>query len=672
MLVNSAKGLPRLSSLSLAITLCLITSTAAYADNQSTDSVSNSSHIKDPDTMIVTASGFNEEVSQAAASVTVISNKQIHSRDYYTVLDVLKDVPGVYVTGGVGAEEITMRGMASDYTLILVDGKKLNIRESQTETAATGYQLLPGVEAIDHIEVIRGPASNLYGSDAIGGVINIITKKANRMAWHGSVSAGTTIQDHSRSGDIYQTSAHIAGPLIQDILSMKADGTFQKRDEDNYDGGAAENKLKNGSLGLSWTPDINNIIDFDVARALQEKLATPKTSGGTTNHTYTRTNYTLDHKGYYGSLETSSYVQIEDSTNSSSDITGRNTTLNTVEKLYVGDNHTLSFGGMYLNEEIKDANNVIKTENDNPASKLDRNSWALFAEDRWNVTNPVDIIPSLRLDENEKFGSHITPKLYSVWTINPQWTAKGGISGGYKNPTLRQSASNWADSAGSGHRDGVSIGNPDLKPETSTNYELSLNWDGGNMKAGVTGFYSKFRNKIELETLCTGDAGSYACEYNGEKYDFVSSYYNVSKAMMRGIESTFAWDILPNLHLNTSYTYTETKQLSGEYAGRPLNQQPKHLISARLDYDLSHDVSPWLRVYYRGKTSEHYAGNSRSSMTVGYPDYTLVDFGVDFRLTPKINLNTGIYNLFDKYIDSDTYGGNVDGRRYSVSLTYNF
>ncbi|WP_036626031.1 TonB-dependent receptor domain-containing protein [Pantoea sp. AS-PWVM4] len=672
MSIKYAQGLPRLSSLSLAVTLSILTMNNVHADDFSYDSTANNLNGKDQNTMVVTASGFDEDVTKAAASVTVISNKTIHSKPYYTVLDVLRDVPGVFVTGSVGSEEITMRGMASDYTLILVDGKKVDMRETVDETTTTGYQFLPGIEAIDHIEVIRGPASSLYGSDAIGGVINIITKKANRKEWHGSITAGTTIQEHSRSGDINQTSAHLAGPLIEDTLSMKVDGTFQQRNEDDYDGGAAKRKLLNGGVGFTWTPNLDNIFDFDVTRALQETLATPKTSGGTTNHTYTRTNYTLSHKGYYGILETNSYAQIQDSTNSSSSITGRNTTLNTLEKLYLGDNHTFSFGGSFLNETIHDANNVLKVESGDPTSKLDRNSWALTAEDRWNVVDPFDVIPSLRLDENEKYGSHVTPKLYGVWTIAPQWTLKGGISGGYKNPTLRQSASNWADSAGSGQRDGVSIGNPDLKPETSTNYELGINWDSGRVKVGVTGFYSKFRNKIELETLCTGDAGTYTCDYNGEKYDFVSSYYNVSKAMMRGVESTFAWDILSNLHLNTSYTYTETKQESGEFAGQPLNQQPKHLVSARLDYDFSQNISPWLRVYYRGKTSEHYAGNSRSTETAGFYSYTVVDLGVNFQLTPKIKLNTSVSNLFDKYIDSDTYGDNQDGRRYNVSLTYNF
>ncbi|ADU71980.1 TonB-dependent receptor (plasmid) [Pantoea sp. At-9b] len=667
MKTTSAKGYMHLSPLSLAITLCLLTTATARANE-----TLNTTDANDQGNMTVTASGFDEDVTKAAASVTVITNKQIHQRAYYSVIDVLKDVPGVYVTGGVGSEEITMRGMASDYTLILVDGKKVNVRESQSDTTVTGYQFLPGIEAIDHIEVIRGPASNLYGSDAMGGVINIITKKSSGDNWHGSLGTSATLQQHSRSGNIYQTSAHVAGPLIKDTLSMKADGTFQQRNEDDYDGGSPKNKLENGSLGVTWTPNYDNIFDFDVSRAIQDRLSTPRTSGGTTNRTYTRNDYSITHKGYYGILETNSYVQVEDSSNSSSNIIGRNTTLNTIEKLYLGDSHALSFGAMFLNEEIKDANNVIKTESGDAASKLTRNSWALFAEDRWTIVDPFDLVPSLRLDENQKFGSHITPKLYGIWTLSPEWTLKGGISGGYKNPTLRQSASNWADSAGSGQRDGVSIGNPDLKPETSTNYELSLNWQHENIKAGVTGFYSKFKNKIELETLCTGDAGSYGCEYNGELYDFVSSYYNVSKAMMRGIETTFAWDIRPDLHLNTSYTYTETKQLSGEYEGQPLNQQPKHLISTRLDYDLSESISPWVRWYYRGKTSEHYAGNSRSSETAGFPGYSLIDLGVDFRLTKQLSMNTGVYNLLDKYIDSDTYGGNQDGRRYNLSLTYKF
>ncbi|MCA1179471.1 MULTISPECIES: TonB-dependent receptor plug domain-containing protein [unclassified Pantoea] len=258
MYIKSVQGSPRLSTLSLAITLSLLSCASAHAEDYSLDSSSyssssaaNASTDKDQDTMTVTASGFDEDVAKAAASVTVISNKTIHSRPYYTVLDVLRDVPGVYVTGGVGSEEITMRGMASDYTLILVDGKKVDVRETLDSTTSTGYQYLPGIEAIDHIEVIRGPGSSLYGSDAIGGVINIITKRANRKEWHGSFTAGTTIQEHSRSGDIDQTSMHVAGPLIPDTLSMKADGTFQQRKEDNYDGGAAKRKLLNGGVGFT-------------------------------------------------------------------------------------------------------------------------------------------------------------------------------------------------------------------------------------------------------------------------------------------------------------------------------------------------------------------------------------------------------------------------------------
>ncbi|WP_082991635.1 TonB-dependent receptor [Paraburkholderia tropica] len=622
--------------------------------------------------MTVTASGFKESVTKAAASITVISHEQLQKKTYFSVIDVLKDVPGIYVSGSAGSEEITMRGMASDYTLILVDGQKVDVRESRSDTTVTGYQMLPGIEAIDHIEIIRGPASSLYGSDAMGGVINIITKKTSGNGWHGSVSTSAIVQENSRYGNTFQGSVHLSGPLIANKLSMKFDGTAQQRNEDNYDGGSPKQKIENGAVGFTWTPDTQNVVDLDISRATQDRLATDKTAGIASNHLYSRDNYSIRHEGDYGFIETNSYIQVEESTNSYSNISGRNITFNTIEKMPLGKSHVVSFGGMFLNEEIDDANNVIKTDSGDPASSLDRNSWALFAEDRWTVLTPFDIVPSVRYDQSDTYGAHFTPKIYGIWTVNPQWTVKGGVSGGYKNPTLRQSAANWADSAGSGQRDGVSVGNPDLKPETSTNFELSANWEGNTMKAGVTGFYSKFRNKIELSTLCTGDAGSYGCEYNGQAYDFVSSYYNVSKAMMRGIEATFSWNILPSLHLNTSYTYTQTKQQSGAYAGQPLNQQPKHLLSARMDWEFSRHVDPWLRVYYRGATSEHYAGNSRSSETAGYPAYTLVDLGVDFKFSKKLRVNVGVYNLLNRYIDSDTYGVNLDGRNYQAKLTYAF
>lgn len=125
------------------------------------------------------------------------------------------------VTGGGSSSDISLRGMGSAYTVIMVDGKKVNTRSVRPNSDNSGIEQgwLPGIESIERIEVIRGPMSGLYGSDAMGGVINIITKKI-ASTWSGSIKLDTTIQENRDSGNIYQANAYISGPLIENLLGF--------------------------------------------------------------------------------------------------------------------------------------------------------------------------------------------------------------------------------------------------------------------------------------------------------------------------------------------------------------------------------------------------------------------------------------------------------------------
>ena len=132
--------------------------------------------------VVVTGSGYQQNIKDAPATISVIPQSDIKKRQYRDVTDVLQDVPGVFVTGGGGSSDISIRGADAKYTLILVDGKRVNTRELRPNSDGPGMEqgLLPPVESIERIEIVKGPMSTLYGSDAMGGVINIITKKVSQ------------------------------------------------------------------------------------------------------------------------------------------------------------------------------------------------------------------------------------------------------------------------------------------------------------------------------------------------------------------------------------------------------------------------------------------------------------------------------------------------------------
>lgn len=149
----------------------------------------------DQDTVVVTATGFEQKIQDAPASISVITKQQIEDKAYRDVTDALKDVPGVVVTGGGSSSDISIRGMASQYTLFwsTVSASAHAARDRTSDNSGIEQGWLPPLESIERIEVIRGPMSSLYGSDAMGGVINVITKKvSNTKGWSGSLHGDAT------------------------------------------------------------------------------------------------------------------------------------------------------------------------------------------------------------------------------------------------------------------------------------------------------------------------------------------------------------------------------------------------------------------------------------------------------------------------------------------------
>ncbi|MCG8164582.1 TonB-dependent receptor, partial [Brenneria goodwinii] len=217
----------------------------------------------------------------------------------------------------------------------------------------------------------------------------------------------------------------------------------------------------------------------------------------------------------------------------------------------------------------------------------------------------------------------------------------------------------------------IILGNPDLKPEKSLSQEVGIIWDNREgVNFGLTLFNTDYKDKITEARECETPTGqTAACPYDGHDYRFISNRINVDKATMRGVESTFNWDITDDLSLASSYTYTHSEQKSGEFKGKPLNQMPKHMFNSTLNWKATEDLGAWARVNYRGKTSEYLGRTSMSSPT---PSYTFVDLGATYQVTKDVQLLGGVYNVLDKRVDYETYETVLDGRRYNVGVNVTF
>ena len=620
--------------------------------------------------IVVTASGFEQQISSAPASISVISREELERGHYQNVTDALRDVPGVVVTGGGAGDngnDISIRGMPSQYTLILVDGRPQNSRESRPNGSA-GFEQdwLPPLQAIERIEVVRGPMSTLYGSDASGGVINVITRKVAD-SWHGNIQLDTVLQEDSASGDSRQANFYLSGPLVADRLGLQLYGRTSERDEDDIENGYEEKSLQSLTARLSLAASDNHDFTAEAGITEQDRRSLVGRSapaegcrGGCTDSIgeYTNSHVALTHSGRFDWGTSETFVQRERSENQSRDIEITNTTAKTSVVIPLGM-HMLTVGASWEEESLEDGT----TNQISDRTAVENSQWALFMEDEWMLTDAWALTGGLRLDDDDNYGSHLSPRLYSVWKMTPEWTLKGGVSTGYRSPNLREITPDWGQIS----RGGNVYGNPDLEPETSLNKEIALLYgsDAG-LNGSLTLFHNDFEDKI-TRIACPINI----CNAGPNQFGSDPTYrVNIDDAVTQGVEASLSAPLSDTLALTASYTFTDSEQKSGEYAGEPLTQLPRHQVSATLDWDVNARLSQWTKVSYRGEESQPTTGPSQSSIVA--PSYTFVDAGIGYQLNDSTTVNAGIYNLFDERITYDEYGYVDDGRRVWLGLNVAF
>jgi len=624
------------------------------------------------ETMVVSASATEQNLKDAPASISVITQQDLQRKPVQNLKEVLKEVPGVQLTNeGDNRQGVSIRGLSSSYTLILVDGKRVNSRNAVFRHNDFDLNWIP-VDAIERIEVVRGPMSSLYGSDALGGVVNIITRKVGK-SWHGTFTADTTVQEHRDRGDTWNGQFFTSGPLIDDVLGVKVSGNLAKREKDAQQQSSTGETPRiegftnrNANVEFNWTPNQDHDFDFAYGRDRQDR-----DSDSLAKDRLDRETWAIGHHGRWdlGNSELRFYGEKIDNNDpgSTSTITSESNTLDGKYVLPIGAiNQLLTFGGEYRHDSLTDPVNLTG----GTSSKTSANQYALFLEDEWRIIDPLAFTAGLRMDDHETYGDHWSPRAYLVYNATDTLTIKGGWSTAFKAPSLLQLSPDWTTGSCRGACE--IVGSADLKPETSESYEIGLYYAGeegwlDGVTASVTTFQNDIDDMINIDRTPNRNLAPTYSNFVGFNRDGepIFRYYNVNKARIRGVETELKVPFNDQWKLTLNYTYNDGRDLSAG-DNKPLSSLPFHTANGTLDWTPLDDWSFYV--------SGNYTGEQRSTQAASTANggYVIWNAGAAWQATKNVKLRTGVLNLGDKDLSREDYSYNEDGRRYFVAMDYRF
>ncbi|MHB0853079.1 TonB-dependent receptor domain-containing protein [Stutzerimonas nitrititolerans] len=614
---------------------------------------------------VVTATSTERQLNDAPASITVISRVELALRPVQDLEDALRGTPGLQFTGiGMARRGVSIRGMGSEHTLILVNGQRINSAAGAVAHADFDLGWVP-VEAIERIEVIRGPMSSLYGSEALGGVVNVITRRGTD-AWHGAAQLNGGVREDDRGGQTHQLGVYAGGPLVPGVLGLSLSGETRRRQDTPLHGGTSQSEIEgrdaqSASATLSWTPDTAQRIDFSYANGLEDRWRNTRSAGRApveyeSSDRIERERFSIAHSGdwawgssslraYRNTLErTQRYTNGVVPTSPRQELT--DDIIDGSLSLPLADIHLVTFGGEWRKEQLEDGGFVT-----GDAQNIHR---ALFLQDEIQFDPAWSLVLGNRFDQHEQYGWHNSPRAYLVHHVNDVLTIKGGGGRGFKAPSLKQLSPGYSAIGGGGMF--TIYGNPDLEPETNTTYEISADYqaDGWSLNAGL------FQNNVRglIQTVCVSDCGQRGRE--------VRNYDNVDKARIRGLELGGGLDLPANLRWDLNYTYLDAIDRS---ADRRLGDRARHLANTRLQWSPSAAFSAQLRGEYVGSQLTY-----SSNMAYGVPAYSLWHLELTQRITDDISLRGGIENLTDENFSdaSDNFTFAEPGRTYHIGVSLRF
>lgn len=697
------------TSIALALfTLAPVSVQAAYFVDDTpelTDDTALPSVRLDP--IVVTATPSERALSDAPVAMQVLSRQTLDDNHAHTLKEALALLPNVYLreVHGKTGYEVSMQGFTGNQVLVLIDG--LPITASTGSTVNLNQYMNMDIE---QIEVVQGAASAQFGSAAMGGVINIITKPIGAATGHITTEiasngeqnpSGKEIDANKRyveasvegaldkdqrfqarlSGSYLDNDGlsldHKAWPRLKDAseqsqisarLSYRPDGKGISNDSNSSDDSRA---IKNSQYWLEAShykeDDISRFNYYVAPRYLaqqrDEHISKQRFSVGAradiTPHADDRSKtYRLSaqalHEDYQSESNTKTQQTITSARDTDISTTLAQAQLDLPELVLSGDHiHLIQVGGQLQQDKLSQTKNQV---NELISDEVSRDVGELYLQDDWLIGDNWEVLSGIRYQNDEDFGGHTAPKVSLKYNhldaSGREPILRGSIGGGYRVPNLKERYYVF-DHSNLGYK---VMGNPNLQPETSTSYQIGYQGQlSDTLNLTVNGFYNDVDDLIQTDEDNATFDGNIA----------VYKYMNVDSAKTYGGDIGIDWQVDERAKLQASYAYLKTHN---NVTDTELTYKPNHKAMLALDYQINDKLQLIPRLNYESKQLVNTSAQTYS------PSWWTLDSKLNYDMTANLSLYAAINNIFDvqrDVTDASDYRP-IDNREWLLGASYHW
>jgi len=612
--------------------------------------------------IVITGTRTPKPIKDSPVLTRVITSRDIEKLNTGSFLSLLEtELPGLEFTSNANVPNINLQGLGGNYVLFLIDGERI---AGETRNNID-YEIL-NPNNIERIEIVKGSLSTLYGSNAMGGVINIITKKSSkpfhldmtsRMGSNGEqqygISGGTKVKKFSsHTAALWKTSDNYLlkdreyfqriypdtvitdkvlrtkeieggevlnleqkiGYAFSEKFTSEVKGNYLKRER--FNAGAEGTVLHNFYYGYSilsknnWKINPNNQLEFTYNLSWYDKV------------------------NYYR------IVDIEEK-----DYTNALHNFRLVSNNQLTEKQLLTSGIEYLTESLS---TYMFSEGDDFSS----DSYTAYIQHDYTVTDDLNLVSGLRWDKHSNYGGNLSPKISVKYNPFRNASLRATYATGFRSPSLKELHTNW-DHLGMFQI----IGNPNLNPEKSQTFSVTADYGTNKVYVSANVFYNNIKDKLNLYWNAANDT---------------VYYRNADKQFIRGVELSAKVSPFDNFRIQAGYTFTDDGYKEN---GKNLSPTRPHSATLRMDYTLfsgNYKTFIGINAKFLSKVEVYTEEEENLYYKIIYPAYAMWRLHISEQYKDKITLSAGINNLFDYTAPVNSFYAPVSpGRTYFVNLSIN-